>query len=154
MDFCESVPVDTKTFNVLAQSIGSKTTIPGWPSSDLDGLVKALKTWTLDPSFDGSRVDPSHPHAAFSKPFRCLAWGNCQAVRVAELNWDIRYIGTKPLYPDHPEAVSFLGNFLGYSFVFRVETDDAKLIAYLDGLIAENMAQPEYQAAKERRKSY
>jgi hypothetical protein len=43
------------------------------------------------------------------------------------------------VFPDHPKAVSYLGNFVGYSFAFNLYTDDQELIAQLDAAIAENM---------------
>lgn len=139
-------------FHVLAASIGRATftKIPGWPSNDLEGLFDALQRWTLCPRCEGAD-DPEHPHARFSKPFRCLAWGHCISERIPAFNFSkVRYIGTQPIHADHPEAVSYSGNFLEYSFGFRVDTDDPALIEKLDVLIAANMATPAYQAAKQQ----
>lgn len=135
-------------FHVLDANIGAVTSVPGWPSNDLNGLFDALQRWTLCPRFDFAD-DPGHPHAKYMKPFRCLAWGHCVTERRAEFNFTkVRYIGTKPNYPEHPEAVIFCGNFLEYGFGFRVDTDDQALIEKLDSLIAANMATPAYQEAK------
>lgn len=131
-------------YQVLASRIGSRTTIPNWPSPDLQGLFQALQNWTLDPRIAEVSDDPEHPHAEFDAPCRCLAWGNCVAEPIVEQNMRPRYVGTQPIHEGHPNAVSYCGNFLGYSFGFTVETDDPALIAELDRLIAENMARPEY----------
>ena len=131
-------------YQILASQIGSKTNIPNWPTTDLDGLFQALKQWTLSPNMDMSGDDPNHPHARFQKPFRGLAWGNCIREPIPEQNSKSRYVGTKPIHEDHPEAVRFCGNFMSYSFGFFLDTEDQALIAELDRLIAENMARPEY----------
>ena len=138
-------------YSALLEDIGTKTSIPNWPKNDLEGLFDALSRWTLDPMNDLSGNDPGHPHAAFHAPFRCLAWGSCISEPIPGTNLTkYRYVGTKPIYPDHPEAVSYLGNFVGYSFGFHVVTDDVDLIAELDRRIAENMSTTAYQEAKAR----
>ncbi len=45
----------------------------------------------------------------------------------------------KPCHPEAPDAVSYLGNFIGYSFAFNLDTDDPQLIATLDAAIADNL---------------
>lgn len=47
-------------YQILASQIGSKTNIPNWPTTDLDGLFQALKQWTLSPNMDMSGDDPNH----------------------------------------------------------------------------------------------
>lgn len=137
---------------ILESRIGSNTTIPNWPSQDLAGLIQALKEWTLDPAMDMSEGDPNHPHVHFTKPFRGLAWCTCVEERIPELNFRSRFVGTKPIHKEHPEAVRFLGNFMSYSFAFWLDTADQGLIAELDRLIAENMARPDYIEAKSRQR--
>lgn len=137
------------SFHVLKEQIGNRSTIPGWPGNNLEGLFDALQRWTLCPRNEGTD-DPGHPHASYSKPFRCLAWGNCIAQAIPESNCSkTRYIGTKPLYLEHPDAVSYFGNFLGFSFGFRLDTADPALIEKLDALIAANMATPAYLDARQ-----
>lgn len=137
-------------YQVLSARVGSHTTIPHWPTPDLQGLFQALNQWTLDPRIENSDSDPSHPHAAFNAPYRCLAWGHCKAEPIVEQNMRPRYVGTKPIHEGHPDAVSYCGNFMGYSFAFCVDTEDKALIAELDRLIAENMARPEYVVEAKR----
>lgn len=49
-------------------------------------------------------------------------------------------VGTKPIYPEHPNAVRYCGNFVGYSFAFWLVTDDETLIARLDAAIKANLS--------------
>lgn len=137
-------------YKVLESSIGSKTTIPNWPTPDLDGLFKALKQWTLDPCLDMSEGDPNHPHISHTKPYRGLAWGHCVTEPIPESNFRRRYVGTKPIHEGHPEAVRYCGNFIGYSFAFWLDTDDKILITEMDRLIAENMSRAEYISARQQ----
>ena len=134
-------------YRVLKLRVGAITTIPDWPTPDLNGLIKALKEWTLYPGFDMSGTDPEHPHVAFEKPYRCLAWGHCITEPIKGQVYRKRYVGTKPIYENHPNAVSYCGNFLTYSFGFQLDTDDEALIQLLDQLISTNMATPAYQEA-------
>lgn len=139
---------DLSRMTILASDIGSKTGIEGWPTCDLAGLVKALKSWTLEEYLRMDQDDPGHPHARYSAPYRGLAWGNCVEERAPELNFRTRYVGTKPIHEGHPHAVRYCGNFINYSFAFWLDTDDVELIKLLDGLIAENMASPAYRSQK------
>lgn len=138
------------TFQILQSNIGSKTNIPGWPSNDIQGLFDALCKWTLDPRAIESKDDPDHPHAEFDAPGRCLAWVDCIQEPIERSNGKLRrYVGTRPMFPEHPKAVSFVGNFLSYSFGFNVVTDDKDLIEHLDALIKQNMASQAYIEARE-----
>lgn len=125
--------------------IGSPSTIPGWPSNDIEGLFDALSRWTLHPDCDFSEEPPVVP-MAWHSPFKCPAWCEARYFNRTVDGCERRYyMGTKPIYPDHPDAVAYSGNFLGYSFAFSLHTDDEGLIARLDSAIAENMRSPEYQ---------
>lgn len=143
-------------YSIIAAQIGSNTTIPNWPTQDLEGVFQALDQWSLCPRLNMAGQDPNHPHVAYENPYRCLAWGYCKAEPIPEQNFRPRYVGTKPIYPDHPEAVSYCMNFLGYSFCINLTTDDPNLIAELDLRIAENMQRPEYIEAmkKIKRRSF
>jgi hypothetical protein len=118
--------------------IGHATSIPNWPARSLEGLFDALQRWELDPrlnNMDNKRLQP-HPLRA---PFRHPAVSCAGEVWSSELGGFI-YLDGPPIYPDAPEAVCFLGNFVGYSFAFNLVTNDPDLIARLDAAIARNMA--------------
>lgn len=109
-------------------SIGNAhAAIEGWPTSDIDGLLDAMKRWPLDPGFNSPND---------IAPFRCRAW---KSVCVSGHGRSRVYEEVCPLYPEHPEAVQYLGNFLSYSFGFMVETDCPELIERLDAAIAANL---------------
>jgi hypothetical protein len=127
------------TMKVIASDIGTKilSKIPGWPSNDLEGLFDALARWDLDPRLDLSN-DPEFAGKPGVAPFRGLAWGHC--VQQYDRTLDRRvWVATKPIYPEHPNAVRYCGNFLGYSFGFWLDTDDPELIDKLDRAIADNL---------------
>ncbi|MEJ8837651.1 hypothetical protein [Ramlibacter sp. AN1133] len=129
---------------LIIRHIGNSTgsSIPGWPEvGTVAGLMDALKRWPLEPRLD-MREDDQQEQA----PYRGRAWGHC-IKRFDQRKGRNVYEATKPIYPDSPDAVSYLGNFLGYSFAFSLDTDEPTLIAQLDAAIAENMARPDYQAA-------
>lgn len=102
----------------------------------VERLLAALSRWTLDPRLEecGPFID-THPR-------------HCTIERRAE-TWERVYIPTTPLYPEHPGAVLFCGNFLDYSFGFRVATDDPEVIAKLTAAIELNRASDRYAAAKD-----
>lgn len=143
--------MDKPSYRVLRMDIGRPLPgYPGWPTSDLDGLFQALDQWTLDPRLDKSLDDPDHPHAQYKAPFRCLAWVACRSEPIAGSGgMRRRYVGTKPLFQEHPEALIFMGNFLGYSFGFQLVTDDPALIEELDRRIARNMTSPAFAEARQ-----
>jgi hypothetical protein len=129
---------------ILASNIGSQCGIKNWPTSDIDGLFDALKRWQLDTRLDLS-ADPAYEGRPGCAPFRGLAFGHCVAQYVPKLDRRI-YIGTKAIYPDHPDAVRYVGNFIGYSFGFWLDTDDMELINRLDQAISENLAAQVYRS--------
>lgn len=131
---------------ILAQSIGTTFTTEDWPTNDLDGLIKALKQWTLGANAAMHGEDPDHPHVEFEAPYRGLAWSDCIEEPIPG-QYRRRFVGTRPIYPEHPKAVRFCGNFEKFSFGWSLDTDDQSLIKLLDELIAANMATPAYQAA-------
>lgn len=53
-----------------------------------------------------------------------------------------------PMYPDRPTALQFFGNFLNYSFVFDITTDDSEMIARLTAAIRANQQSDTYRAAR------
>jgi hypothetical protein len=134
-------------YRILSQNIGTSSGIEGWPSRDLDGLIQALGQWTLAAHAAMHGEDPTHPHVAFEAPYRGLAWCACVQEPIPGDIYRKRYVGTKPIYPDHPNAVRYCGNFEGYSFGFELDTDDPALMKVLDDLIAANMKTPDYQEA-------
>lgn len=118
--------------------IGTRSAIPGWPQNGtIEGLLDALSRWELDPCLDFSRAPQyeSHPDR---QPYRRPASLGGGRKWSDELG-GYRYLDGPPLYPEHPTAVSFTGNFLGYSFGFNLTTDDRELIARLDAAIAQNI---------------
>lgn len=53
-----------------------------------------------------------------------------------------------PTYPDRPNALQFFGNFLNYSFVFDITTDDPEMIVRLTTAIRANQQLDAYRAAR------
>lgn len=140
----------------VVKHAGGKLNCPDWPSNDLNGIFDALSRWPLDPSMALSDDDIWPPQARMA-PFCCFAWVNCVSMQTYKPRYRTLYRGTTPLYPDHPEALSYFGNFHGYSFGFNIETDDPELIARMDAAIAANMATPAYAEAvsmEEKRRAY
>ena len=124
---------------VIAADIGTRhfCTIQGWPSNDLAGLFDALARWELDSRLDYSNA-PEFAGKPGVAPFRGRAWGHCVKQYDEALQKHV-WVGTRPIHPEHPNAVRNCGNFLEYSFGFWLDTDDPELIARLDGAIAENL---------------
>lgn len=118
--------------------IGSHTTIPGWPEhGTIAGLLDALKRWPLDPSLNLStdpHFDPHPQRAPYRGPALTCGWFHYSVERGCTV-----YHYGKPRHPEAPDAVSYLGNFVGYSFAFNLDTDDPQLIATLDAAIADNL---------------
>lgn len=123
--------------NILAADIGTANSIQNWPTNNLEGLFDALSRWRLDPRSDYSK-EPEFAGKPFVAPFRGRAWGSCIPLYDEKLRKRV-WIATKPIYPDHPDAVRYCGNFLEYSFGFWLDTDDPDLIERLDRAIAANL---------------
>lgn len=123
---------------ILASQIGTKAPIDNWPTNDLDGLFDAMKRWPLDGRLDMSK-EPEFAGNPGVAPFRGRAWGHCVFQYDETLHRRVA-VATKPIYPNHPDAVRFCGNFIGYSFGFWLDTDDAALIERLDRAIADNLS--------------
>lgn len=119
--------------------IGAPTSIPDWPQhGTVEGLLDAMERWPLDSRIDFSTSPQFEPHPS-RKPFRGPAVYSGGSYFSANLGQTCYLMG-KPTYPDSPGAVSYLGNFVGYSFAFYLDTDDQLLIAKLDHAIAQNLA--------------
>lgn len=129
------------------KDIGTKTTIPGWPANTIEGLLDAMERWELDTRLDYSSDPRFDPHED-RKPFRGPAVSCAGTVYVPSLGRN-RYLSGPPLYPEHPTAVAFIGNFVGYSFGFYIVTDDRELIARLDKAIAANLARHGHLVAEQ-----
>lgn len=112
--------------------IGHSSSIPGWPTNDLEGLFDALSRWALDPRLNMQA-------SAEEKPYCERAWGGCVRLYNDKLKRTV-YTATVPLYPEAPDALRYWGNFTGYSFGFTLDTDDPELITRLDAAIAANIA--------------
>lgn len=122
---------------LLEYEIGRPTTIPNWPTNDLDGLFDALKRWKLEKWLNMEHSKSLEPHS-LRGPYRGRAF------KYAGKRWSVEhncmvYLNGEPVYPEHPNAVSYWGNFEGYSFGWTVSTDDPELISKLDSAIKENM---------------
>lgn len=124
-------------YQIISAEIGARTTIPDWPSNDIQGLFDALKRWPLDLRLDFSG-EPEFIESPLSAPFRGRAWGGCVWTYSEKFQKRVA-VATKPIYPEHPNAVRYCGNFIGYSFGFSLDTDDQDLIEQLDAAIAENI---------------
>lgn len=132
---------------MIINSVGHPTTIPGWPLTDtIEGLFDALVRWALCPRCNFVK-DDYLVQDEFRKPFRGRAWGDCIRQKNPDRPEIMMYVGTKPIYPDAPNAVRYSGNFLEVSFGFSVDTDEPALIERLDAAISANMLRPEYQEA-------
>jgi hypothetical protein len=130
--------VEVMSKSILASEIGSHNCchIEGWPTNNLDGLFDALSRWPLDGTLDLSKR-PEYCDMPGNAPYRGLAWGHCVLQYDQRLQKRVA-VGTKPIYPEHPDAVRYVGNFIGYSFGFWLDTDDKHLIEKLDAAIAAN----------------
>jgi hypothetical protein len=117
--------------------IGTKTTIPGWPENTIEGLFDALERWELDGRLNHAGDPRFTPHPD-RKPFRWPALRSGGSSYSQELGCAV-YLDGPPIYPDAPDAVSYCGNFVGYSFGFHLTTDDRALIERLDAAIAKNL---------------
>lgn len=119
--------------------IGSHTTIPGWPEhGTIAGLLDALRRWQVDQRWN-HRGDPRFEAHPDRQPFRGPALRAGGSIYCNARGHTV-YLDGAPIYPEAPTAVSYLGNFVGYSFAFNLSTDDRELIAQLDAAIAANMA--------------
>lgn len=125
--------------------IGNQAPIPGWPENTIEGLFAALERWPLDPRLDYSK-EPELNHDPLCKPFRGRAWCGVKVMENPNGPGGL-YVATRPIHPESPNAVSYLGNFLKVSWYFSFETDDPELIARLDAAIAKNMQMPAYVEA-------
>lgn len=119
---------------------GSKLNRPDWPTNDFEGAIKALSMWLPEPRLDYSGC-PALPYRK-GTPFASenLMCGT----EKRWINNVLCYVGTRPAYPDHPHAVEFLINFIGYSFAIHLVTDNPDEISRLRAAIADAMARPEY----------
>lgn len=101
----------------------------------IDQLIARLQSETLDPTFEefGNFVSPAR-----------------KATRINDesTNWRDKYVDAGPIYPEHPDALHFWGNFLTYSHVFSIYTDDPDVIERLTAAIRANQATEAYQTAK------
>lgn len=120
-------------------AIGTHARIPGWPEvGTIAGLIDALARWQLDPRWNYADDPQFEPHP-LRAPFRG------PAVRSGGARYDFErqrtvYLMGAPIYPNAPGAVTYCGNFQGYSFGFNLDTDDADLIEQLDAAISYNLA--------------
>lgn len=123
--------------NYLTQieSNGSKW---AWEAPDnIEQLLARLQSETLDPMFE--------EYGNFVSPAR-----KAHHQRDQSTGWQHVYTDAGPVYPDHPDALHFWGNFQTYSHVFSIYTDDPALIERLTAAIRANQATDAYQAAKAR----
>lgn len=102
----------------------------------LEAPFAVLATHALSPDFEdyGNFIDPVR---------RCRTTYNEAGDQV--------YEDAGPMYPEHPTAVRFWGNFWELSHVFQIDTDDAGLIERLTTAIRANQATPAYAKAKAAR---
>lgn len=96
----------------------------GEPDDTIDELIRVLEEYTLDPKFEG--------YGNFVN--RNPQW------RTEEI--EERYNGCTVIF----------GNFLSYSHVFNIVTDDEDMICQIEKLVEENKKRHAYIAAKQRMK--
>lgn len=113
---------------LIIESNGSKWA--GEEPEGIDYLLATLAETPLNPEF-GEHIALAH---------RWTSSWNDAGERV--------YQDTGPLYPEHPDAVCFTGNFWRKSSVFQIYTDDPELVAKLTAAILANQASEAYQAAR------
>lgn len=121
------------------QYIGHPATIPNWPQAGtVAGLIDALERWPLEPSMNNAGRPCFQPHPA-RRPYRGPALLSAGS-RFDEKQGNTVYLDGDPIYPGAPDAVTFAGNFIGYSFGFHLSTDEPEVIERLDAAIAENLS--------------
>lgn len=141
--------IDLDAFKIIHIRVSQR---PWLDESPMRALVQILKAEPLHPACD-MRDTSEWGSGEVQMPFRGLCWGDCKYVPIAGTG-QRQLIGTKPIHPDHPEAVRYCGNFFETSLAFELDTDDPALIAFLDALIAENMATPAYVDALDKVRRY
>jgi hypothetical protein len=100
-------------------------------------LLERLEKWTLEPRFAEIAV---YSRALHGIP---VGWDPETGER--------RYEEGPPIYPAHPYAVSFCGNFLEYSAGFHFATDDPEVLEVLMSAIDAHMVSEKYQRARRER---
>ncbi len=137
--------VDLAQFQIIHVRVPQR---PYFDPDPLRALLQMLESQPLDPRCD-MRDLSEWGSGEEQVAFRGACWGHCEYVPI-EGTHKGRLVATKPIHPEHPDAVRFWGNFFEYSFSFELDTDDKELIAFLDARIAENMGTPAYQEAKRK----
>lgn len=123
---------------IYIMSNGSK--FAGEEQDDISVLMQMLKTHTLDPRF----ADPVYGHPFYTD-------NPCEGIR--NPNWTHDSKRGVPQFIDGPRlyaaecVVRFSGNFLTYSHVFTIDTNDQETIDELKHLIDANMATAPYKLA-------
>lgn len=103
-------------------------------NAPIETLYERLQKYTLDPKFED--------YGDFCyKPYH---FTRDDAGKVID-NLD------RPIYPDHPEALCFFGNFFDVSGVFKIDTDEPIVIEKLKALIAANKSTANYANARKER---
>lgn len=131
---------------LLIENIGN-TSQPrdGYPKSGtLEGAFEALRRWELDPRLDMTNQPGLEPHPA-RKPYRGPALSSAGARWTAQGRL---WLDGPPIYPEHPQAVTFTANFVNHNFGIRFTTDDPDLIAKMDDAIAQNLARPQLPSGR------
>lgn len=106
-------------YKTLSMRIGSKW--PGEKSDDINALLDMLEREPLDPR---------------RGPFVVA----CKVGRTEHRASGVRYVDTKvPVYPKHPRALNFSGNFWHVNYPFSIDTADRELIAVLRMYIKKNL---------------
>lgn len=127
---------------------GSHCNRDDWPEvNTINGALQALKMWALEPRLDHSNSPhlPGWTGSPFCAEAPCYTFG--------ESRWQVEaccmgyYSSDRLVYPDHPNAVCFTMNFIGYSFGGSIWTDDPEVIKTLKDAIRENMQKPDYIVA-------
>lgn len=119
--------------------IGRATTIPNWPEAGtIAGLLDAIGRWPLEPGMNNAGKPCFAPHPA-RRPYRGPALLSSGSRYDEKLGHTV-YLDGDPIYPDAPDAVTFAGNFVGYSFGFHISTDESEVITQIDAAIAENLS--------------
>lgn len=108
-------------------------------------LFELLEKYTLRPDLENMGLR-CFDYDEFSAPFRSAARCAVRRYYCPKRNSDV-YVGTKPIYPEHENMVSFSGAFLEASYAFRIDTNEPDTIAQLDAAIAQNMDKPSYKEA-------
>lgn len=101
---------------------------------EVDAVIALMESEPLNPAFLWPNDPSDTPYENAARiGIRNPEWERSDGRSVPE------WIDGDPIYPDHPDARRFSGNFVNLSRAFEIDTDDAAIIGRLRAAIADNM---------------